>query len=113
MLNVSASPSPSLAVGWKLYAVPCITDVAGAPLIVGALLAAAAAVTVMLNGASDALLRPSLAEITMLLKVPAFALCGVPCSVPLAVSKLAHAGRLLILNVSDLPSGSLAVGVKR
>jgi len=49
----------------------------------------------------------------MLLNVPASALCGVPRSVPVAVSKAAHAGRLLILNVSGLPSGSLAFGVKR
>ena len=96
-----------------MYDAPWVTDVVGAPLIVGGLFVAAALVTVMLNGASDALLRPSLTEIAMLLNVPASALCGVPRSVPVAVSKAAHAGRLLILNVSDLPSGSLALGVKR
>ena len=34
--NVSVSPSGSVAVGWKLYAAPAITEGAGVPEIVGA-----------------------------------------------------------------------------
>jgi hypothetical protein len=34
--NVNASPSGSEAVGWNEYSVPCITDAAGVPEIVGA-----------------------------------------------------------------------------
>ena len=37
MLNVRVLPSASLAVGWKLYALPTVTEVAGEPLIFGAL----------------------------------------------------------------------------
>jgi hypothetical protein len=35
MLNVSVSPSRSLALGVKLYSLPFITEVTGAPVIVG------------------------------------------------------------------------------
>jgi hypothetical protein len=40
MLKVNGSPLGSLAVGWKLYGEPAITDVAGVPLITGAPLGA-------------------------------------------------------------------------
>src|SRR5688572_1808022 len=35
---------------------------------------------------------------------------GVPCSVPFAILKVAHVGRLAIAKVSVLPSASAAVG---
>ena len=94
-----------------MYCTPGFAEVGGVPLIVGAELPAAA-VTAMLNAGSHAILRPSLTPMVMLPYVPALALCGVPCSCPFVRLKVAHAGRLLIMNVSSRPSGSLAVGVK-
>src|SRR5579862_9206859 len=92
--------------------------VSGVPLVfcVGAsqprvALPLAGAVTVMLNGASDADADPSLTLITIFLNVPAFALDGVPASLPELLLKLAHDGRFATENVSGLPSGSLALGV--
>jgi hypothetical protein len=58
MLKLSASPSSSLAEGMKVYDCPAVTAVAGAPLIVGALLAEA--FTEIENGGREAMLRPSL-----------------------------------------------------
>jgi hypothetical protein len=115
--KVSGSVLASAAVGWNTYCVPCLAVVGGVPVIVGALfvgvgLVPGGAVTVMLNGASDAVLRPSLTEITMLLYVPVFALCGVPRSWPLVALNVAHAGRLRMVYVRALPSGSVATGVK-
>src|SRR5262245_5063864 len=74
--NVSGSESASAAVGWKLYATPCVAVVGGEPVIVGALLAAA--LTVIENAASDALSEPSLTLMTIPLVVPTFAAAGVP-----------------------------------
>jgi hypothetical protein len=58
--------STSLAVGVNAYGLPAWTDAGGTPEMIGAELLLGA-VTTMLNGASDAALRPSLTEITMLL----------------------------------------------
>jgi len=70
IVNASGSPSGSAAVGWNTYEVPSLTEVDGAPLIVGsrfvgALGALGGAVTTILNDERDAVFRPSLAAITM------------------------------------------------
>jgi hypothetical protein len=59
MLKLRASPSASLADGMKVYDCPAVTAVAGAPLMVGALLAEA--FTEIENAGKEAVLRPSLA----------------------------------------------------
>ncbi len=65
--------------------------------------------TVIPNAASDALAWPSVTLIVMPLKVPTPD--AVPSSRPVVVLNVAHEGRFVMLNVSELPSGSLAVGV--
>ena len=84
----------------------------GEPEIVGGGGALGGAETVMVNGLSDALAKPSLTLITMFGKLPIFAVVGVPASWPVAVLKLAHAGSPEIAKVSVCPLGPLAVGVK-
>jgi hypothetical protein len=84
--------------------------VTGAPLITGARLGAATTVTA--KEARDAVVVPSETVMTMPEYVPTFALVGVPVKAPLAVLKLAHDGLPAMLNVSELPSGSDAVGWK-
>ena len=69
-------------------------------------------VTLIENGARDALLVPSLTEMTMLEYVPTFAVVGVPETVPLAMLKVAQDGRFCTLKESAAPAASLAVGVK-
>ncbi len=80
------------------------------PLIVGGRFVRVGAVTVIVNAGRDEVARPSLTEIVMSANVPTFAL-GVPLSLPSVALKVAHAGGLLIENVSGSSSGSLAVGV--
>src|SRR5690242_5953148 len=84
---------------------------AGEPLIVGALFGGAC--TWIENAGREALVLPSLTEMTMLDTVPTSRRAGVPESWPRAVSKVAHVGRLAIEKVSVSPSASLAVGLKR
>jgi len=55
MLKVSVLPSASLAVGWKLYACPAVTEVAGDPVIVGARFVGGAAATAIENALSEAI----------------------------------------------------------
>ncbi len=69
----------------------------------------AAGETVTVKGASEVEAVPSLAVMTMPVKVPVPP--GVPYSVPLDVSKLAHDGRFVMLNINGLPSASEAVGL--
>ena len=64
------------------------------------------------NGASEALVWPSLTEITMLPYVPTLAVAGVPESAPVAALKEAQAGLFCTLNEMLSPSVSLALGVK-
>ena len=90
MENVSGSLLASDAVGWKLYAVPLTTVVAGVPEIVGAVFVGVGAVTVMVNAASDVLTLPSFTLMMMLLYVPA--LVGVPVSLPVVVLNVVHDG---------------------
>ena len=80
MLKPSVLLSASAAVGRKLYAWPAVTEVGGAPLIVGARLAEP--VTVIENGGSATLVLPSLTRISMFEYVPTFAAVGVPVSCP-------------------------------
>jgi hypothetical protein len=91
MLYVSASPSGSEALGWNVYAAPALTLVAGVPLIVGAPFELS--LTRIENAGSDAVARPSLTVMTMLLEVPTFALVGVPLKRPVEVLKVAQLGR--------------------
>jgi hypothetical protein len=72
-----------------------------------------ARVTVTMNAGSHATLLPSETRIEMLRYVPRLSVCGVPCSAPVFASNVAHGGRFLMKKVSELPSGSLAVGTKR
>ena len=55
---------------------------------------------------------PSLTLMTMFAVVPASLAAGVPERRPVAVSKLAHAGRFAMPKASASLSGSDAVGVK-
>ena len=64
---------------------------------------------VIVNAGNDAVAVPSLTLIVMFANVPAAV--GVPCSRPVLAVNVAHAGRLVIENVSGLLFGSLAVGV--
>ena len=88
-----------------------MTLVGGVPLMVGGELTAGR-LTVMENAGRDALAAPSETAMTMLPQVPASPLAGVPDSLPVAASKLAHAGPFWIENVSVSPSASLADGRK-
>ena len=108
--NVSGLPSASLAVGTNVYAVPASTLVIGAPAIDGARFTGGG-VTTMLNDGNATATNPSLTEIATSANVPTLAASGVPCRRPVAVSKLAHAGRLRIEKVSVWRSWSVAVGV--
>jgi hypothetical protein len=70
------------------------------------------AVTVMANGASDALDVPSVTLITMLEeRLPAALAGGLPESSPVLGLKLAQEGVFMMLKVRVLPSGSPATGV--
>jgi hypothetical protein len=112
MLNVSASPFASLAVGVKLYALPTPTEVAGVPEMRGAVLLLEPALTAIENAAKDVVALPSLTRIVMFENVPTFELVGVPDKRPVEVLNAAHAGLFEILNVSLSPFASLALGVK-
>ena len=68
------------------------------------------AVTAMLKAASEACPAPSLTVITMFEKLPAAV--GVPASWPVVELKPAQDGLPEIENVSVIPLGPLAVGVK-
>jgi hypothetical protein len=64
----------------------------------------------MLNAGKLALAVPSLTLILMLLNVPTLAAVGVPLSRPVLELNAAQAGALAMLNVSVLPSASVALG---
>jgi hypothetical protein len=108
--KVRVLPLGSVVVGVKLYGEPAVTDAGGVPLMVGGGLLAA--FTVIEKAGSEALLVPSLTEITMLEVVPTLAACGVPESCPVLVLKLAQAGGLATEKVRVLPLGSVVEGVK-
>lgn len=58
------------------------------------------------------MLKPALTLMTIFENVPLFEDVGVPESLPLAVLKLAHDGLCDIENLSVVPRGPLALGVK-
>jgi hypothetical protein len=110
MLNVSVLPSGSLADGRNEYSVPCSTDVVGLPEMVGArFVVPLVPLTVIAKAGSEALAEPSLTPITMFEKLPVDV--GVPVSRPVVELNVAQLGRFAMVNVSVLPSGSLAEGV--
>jgi hypothetical protein len=117
MLKVSVEPLDPLAVGWKLYVDPTVTAVPGVPeIVVAAPLGGGddpdeAAATVIANVGNETLALPSLTEMTMFAYEPTCALVGVPVRAPVDVLKVAHDGLFWIAKVSELPSGSRAVGV--
>ena len=85
-----------------------MTLVAGAPVIVGAVLGGA--LTVSANEGNDVVALPSLTRMTMPDVVPTFAVVGVPLKRPVVVLNEAHAGLLWMLNVSGSLFASLAAG---
>jgi hypothetical protein len=85
-----------------------VTVSVGEPLIVGG---EAAALTVIVKDASEALAVPSLTVITMPEKAPVFVAPGVPESLPFVVLNVAQLGFPAIENVSVPPRGLDAVGV--
>jgi hypothetical protein len=109
MLKVSTSPSASVAEGWKLYASPVVTVVAGEPDIVGVLFEGAL-VTEIANAGNPSDKLPSLTRITMLLKLPVAV--GVPERRPVVALKVAHDGLFWIVKASVSPSASAAEGWK-
>jgi hypothetical protein len=113
MANVSGSPFASEALGWKAYAWPTVTAVAGEPVMVGAVLDDVGAVfTVMLKGASDLFAFPSLTLMMMFAYEPTEAAPGVPDSLPELVLNVAQAGLPVMANVSGSPFASEALGWK-
>ena len=88
---------------------PTTIVVNGVPLITGGVFAGGA-VTVIVNAARLADSVPSLTLMEIPEKSPLIEAPGVPDNLPVDVLNDAHAGRLLILNVSESPSASVAVG---
>ena len=109
-LKVSALPSGSPATGVNEYSAPPATLVEGVPEIVGAL--SAACCTSMENAGSEMGAAAPLTLITMLANAPAFAVVGVPESDPVAVLKVAQAGRLMIEKLRTAALGLVTIGVK-
>ena len=87
---------------------PTITEPAGAPEICGAELFSD---TLIENDARLALSAPSDTVITMFEYVPTSFTVGMPLIPPVDGLKLAQDGKLVTVNVSASPSGSLAMGV--
>ena len=83
--------------------------VVGVPVIVGGLLT----VTVISNAAKLTVALPSVTLMTMPLVTPFWATVGVPLSLPVAASKVAHTGLLVMLKVKASLSTSAALGVNR
>ncbi len=108
MLKASVSPFASEAEGWKVYALPATTDVAGAPLITGALFAGA--VTEIANAGSDVVAFPSLTRMTMFEYVPTCVVVGVPDTLPVEALNVAQFGLFVMLKVSVSLFASIAVG---
>jgi hypothetical protein len=104
MEKLSVSPLASLAVGLKLYACPTDADVAGVPLIFGALLVLVEDFAVIENVGKYVVRHESFTPIRMLLHVPA--VVGVPRKRPVEVENVAHDGLLEITNVTGSSSGS-------
>jgi len=110
IVNVKLSLSTSLAIGAKKYAPLSNTDVAGVPLMVGALLLFW---TVKLKPGNDVLTVPSLTLITIPVVIPTSLPVGVPDKTPVLVLNVAQLGALTIVNVKLSLSTSFATGVNR
>ena len=110
MLNVKGLPSGSPAAGVNEYSAPPAILVAGVPEMVGELSAAGS--TWMENAGSEMGAAAVLTLITILPNVPAFAVVGVPESDPVAVLKVAQAGRLTIEKLRSAAVGLVTTGVK-
>ena len=114
MLKARTWPSGSAAAGTNEYALPATIVVKGVPLMVGGVFCGAGGdSTVSLNGGSAATCLPSLTLIWTFGYSGLAPVVGVPLSLPEIGLNVAHSGRLLMLNVSVSPSGSLALGSKR
>ena len=83
--------------------------VVGVPAMVGGVLT----VTVTSNAAKLTVALLSVTLMTMPLVTPFCAAVGVPLSLPVATSKVAHAGLLVMLKVKASLSASAVVGVNR
>jgi hypothetical protein len=90
MLKVSALPSGSEALGWKLYSNPITVDSSGVPEIVGGRFACAT--TWMVKEGSDTVAVPSVSEMVMRAEVPTLAAAGEPESRPVLVLNDAQVG---------------------
>ena len=73
----------------------------------------ASATTWMLNAGKLAVAEPSLTLIVTFEYVPTCAAVGVPLIRPVLELNVAQPGKLATLNVSGLPSASVALGVNR
>jgi hypothetical protein len=93
-----------------VYALPATTDVAGAPLITGALFAGA--VTEIANAGNDVVALPSLTRMTMFEYVPTCTVVGVPDTLPLEALNVAQFGLFAMLKASVSPFASEAEGWK-
>ena len=91
------------------YDCPSTIEVAGDPEMTGGRLATSTSIWKLGNALVDI---PSLTLIWMLSYIPACAIDGVPESRPVVTLRLAQGGLLLMLKLSEFPSGSEAVGVK-
>src|SRR5688500_11252388 len=87
---------------------PSVFSVGGVQLTVAVPLDSAN--TDRLNAGSETTAVPSDTEIVMLVKLRMSSRPGVPDSLPVAVLNVAQDGRFWMLNVSALPSGSVALG---
>jgi hypothetical protein len=92
--------------------VPGVPEIEGAVLAGGGGGAAGSAATVIENAGSELDSAPSLTRMTMLLYLPTWLADGLPLNVPELELKVAHAGLLLIENLSVVPWASWAAGVK-
>ncbi len=68
----------------------------------------------ILNGPIERVSRPSVTVIVMSSLSPTFVSCGVPVSMPVSASNVAHSGLLVMKNSRKSPSsGSTALGLER
>ena len=110
--NVLVSPlSTSVTVGTKLYRLSSAADIFAVPLMTGASLTL---VTVISNAFKLTLKLPLSVTVMMIFEwTPTSVSPGVPLNWPVAESKSAHAGLLVMEKVLVSPvSTSVAVGVK-
>ena len=91
-----------------------VTALAGTPEIVGGEFGVGGTsfgLTLILNGPTERVSRPSVTLIVMSAVSPTSASVGVPASAPVSVSKLAHVGLFSTVNSRKSLSASDALGV--